>query len=576
MKRISLTFFGLVMFVCLNACQNQGVNDANTQNKQIQTKIRFDEATAQSGINFKHEPTRTAAKLLPEIMGSGLAIADFNRDGAPDVIFVGGGEIGVSERTEATKTRLYINDGKGNFTDQTEKWNLTSTGYGQGVAVGDIDNDGWIDVFLTDYHGNNRLLRNTGERFEDITEQSGIKPDGEWATSAGFFDYDNDGDLDLFVVKYITYNKDIQQKAFRNKLLIYPTPVMYQGVADQLWENDGTGKFTDISLKVGLDKLPSKGLAIGIGDIDLDGDQDIFVANDTAANHLWINEGGGNFREIAQLAGVAYSEIGHEEGSMGVDFTDYNGNGLLDIAVTTYQDEVTDIYTQKESLLFFEMSDAVGVGASSRRRLSFGIDFFDANNNGDEDLIVANGHIEDNIEQNSDTVTFAQNDTLYENIGNGRFQDISEAAGSALQVKKVSRGLVTADLDGDGALDYITSNNGDTAQVALNKTADIGNFAIFWLEGEKANRSAIGTRLVAKMGDKTIQRQIMGAQSYLSVSDLRVHFGLGQNEKIDDLTIYWAGSAPQTLKDIQAGKFYYIREGREPMPFVPGEKQITF
>jgi hypothetical protein len=576
MNKTFITFFSLMLFACLNACQNQPVNDSSMQKNQTATKIKFEDSTAKSGINFKHEPTRTEIKLLPEIMGSGLAIADFNRDGAPDIIFVNSGAVESKERPENAKNQIFINDGKGNFTNQTDKWNLTSTGYGQGVAVGDYDNDGWTDVFLTDYAGDNRLLRNTGEKFEDVTEQSGIKPDGEWATSAGFFDFDNDGDLDLYVAKYVSYSKEIQQKAFRNKLLIYPTPVSYKPIADKLWQNDGNGKFTDISEKVGLNKFPSKGLALGIGDIDLDGDQDIYVANDTEANQLWINDGKGNLKDIAQIAGCAYSEVGHEEGSMGVDFSDFDGNGLLDITVTTYQDEVTDIYSQKEPLLFYEVSDAVGVGATSRRHLKFGIDFFDADNDGDEDLIVANGHIEDNIEQNSDSITFAQSDTLYENLGNGKFTDISEFAGSALKEKRVSRGLVTADLDGDGDLDYIISNNGEPAQIAFNETTEKGNFVGLWLEGEKANLSAIGTRIVAKIGDKTIQRQIMGAQSYLSVSDFHVLFGLGKAEKIDELTIFWAGSEPQKIKDLQSGKFYYIREGKEPMPFVPGEKQMVY
>lgn len=575
MKRISFIFFGLILFGCINACQNQAVSDAKPQNNNTETKIKFEDATVKSGINFKHEPTRTESKLLPETMGSGLAIADFNRDGAPDVIFVNGGAVESKDRAENANNQLFINDGKGNFTNQTEKWNLTSTGYGQGVAVGDYDNDGWTDVFLTDYAGNNRLLKNTGEKFEDVTEKSGINPDGEWATSAGFFDFDNDGDLDLYVAKYVVYSKDIQQKSFRNKLLIYPTPISYKPVADKLWQNDGNGKFTDISEKVGLNKVPSKGLALGIGDIDLDGDQDIYVANDTEANQLWINDGNGNLKDIAQLAGCAYSETGKEEGNMGVDFSDFDANGLLDITSTTFQDEVTNVYSQKEPLLFYEVSDTIGVGSSSRRRLKFGIDFFDADNDGDEDLIVANGHIEDNIEQNSDSITFAQNDTLYENLGNGKFADISEVAGSALNQKRVSRGLVTADLDGDGDLDYITSNNGELAQIAFNETSGKGNFVGLWLEGERANRSAIGTRIVAKIGDEMIQRQIMGAQSYLSVSDFRILLGLGKSEKIDELTIYWAGSNSQTIKDLQGGKFYYIRESKEPIQFIPGEKQIA-
>lgn len=561
--------FSLLFIGCFPnpSAENSAVN-------QTKTKLRFTDASKTSGINFQHIPTRTENKWMPEVMGSGVAVADFNRDGAPDVVLVNSGAFGAETRPEEAKNRLYINDGKGNFTDKTSEWNLTGVGYGQGVAAGDFDNDGWIDLFFTSYEGDNRLLKNNGSGFEDVSEKARFKGDDKWATSAGFADFDGDGDLDLYIVRYIVYTKETAQKTFNNTLPVYSTPFLYQGVSDQLWRNDGNGKFTDITEESGIGSTSQKGLALAIGDIDTDGDQDIYVANDSTPNNLWINDGKGKFKDTARLSGTAYSEIGREEGSMGADFSDFDNNNLLDITVTNFQTEPNAIYSQISPMLFRETSDAVGVGETSRSRLSFGIDFFDADNDGDEDLLVANGHIEDNIEKNSDTVTFAQKNTLYENLGNGKFADVSDAAGEALADKQVSRGLAIADFDGDGDLDFIISNNGGTAQIGINESAEKGNFLGLWLEGVKTNRNAIGTRVTAKIGDKQIERQIMGAQSYLSVSDFRLNFGLGAAQKIDELTIHWLGGEPQIIRDLQGGKYYFVRQGSEPMPFVPGERRI--
>ncbi len=559
--------------ICFSACVDSSNQNANNQTGKA-TNLEFSDATKMSGVNFQHTPTRTENKWLPEIMGSGAAIADFNRDGAPDIVLVNSGAIGAKERSNEAQNRLYINDGKGVFADKTDEWNLTGKGYGQGAAVGDFDGDGWTDLFLTNYEGDNRLLKNTGAKFEDVTESSGIKADGRWATSAGFFDMDADGDLDLYVARYVDFTTENPHRVYRNKMQIYSTPIYYNAVADQIWRNDGGGKFTDASESSGITARKGNGLALAIGDIDADGDTDVYVANDSDANQLWINDGAGKFKDVAQLSGAAYSETGTEEGSMGADFSDADGNNRLDIVVTNFQDESTALYSQTEPLLFREISDAVGIGQTARARLKFGIDFFDADNDGDEDLLVANGHIEDNVEQNSESVKFAQPNSLYENTGNGKFVDVSESAGEALKDMQVSRGLATADFNGDGLLDYVVLNNGGTAQIAFNETEKKGNFINLWLEGEKSNRNGIGARIVAKVGERKIERQIMGAQSYLSVSDFRVHFGLSDAQKIDELTIYWLGGEPQTITNLESGKFYYIKQNSQPMAFIPGEKQI--
>lgn len=571
-KFLYLLFAAGLIFGWTGCAESQNADTADSE--ATSTGIRFADQTVASGVVFEHIPTRTDDKHLPEIMGGGVVVADFNRDGAPDILLINSGALDSEKRPEKARDHLYINNGRGKFTEQGAGWNLTANGYGQGAAVGDFDNDGLTDVFLTNFEGDSRLLRNTGSGFTDVTTEAGITSDGRWATSAGFFDYDNDGDLDLYVVNYVNFSTANPHKVYRNRMQIYSTPIYYEAEPDRLWRNDGNGRFTDVSAEAGIDRAVGNGLALAIGDIDRDNDQDIYVANDSDANFLWLNENG-KFTETARLSGSAYSETGREQGSMGADLTDTDGNGLPDIIVTNFQEEPTALYRQTEPLLFREVSDAAGIGETARQRLSFGIEFFDADNDGDEDLLVANGHIEDNVEKNSDSVTFAQPNTLYENIGNGNFVDITDRAGPALADRQVSRGLAVADFDSDGDLDYVVVNNGGRAQVAFNETTGKGNFAGFWLEGKTVNRNAIGARLVARIGKRKIEREVMGAQSYLAVSDFRVHFGLGPAEKIDELEIYWPGGDKQVLKDIPAGKYYRLEEGGNPVEFTPGAKKFA-
>lgn len=567
MKKLVTLVFVLGIFGC---SENQNVQtDVLTDSSP--SNIQFVDVSKSCGIDFKHIATYSDSKHLPEIMGGGVAVADFNRDGSPDILLVNSGDLKKPARPENSKNRLYLNDGKGNFSDETDAWNLKGRGYGQGVAVGDVNNDGFIDVFLTNFEGTNQLLQNNGEKFEDVTAASGILSDGKWATSAGFFDYDKDGDLDLYIVRYVKYSMTDPHKVYRNRMQIYAAPIYFDAEPDQLWRNDGDGTFTDITKEAGLSEKKN-GLALAIGDIDKDGDEDVYVANDSDANFLWINDKG-NFKEMAQISGSAYGKVGKEQGSMGADFSDVDNNNMFDIAVTNFQQEPTALYVQEDKLFFNEASDTFGIGEAARQRLSFGIDFFDADNDGDEDLLVANGHVEDNIGERSKTVTFAQQNTLYLNAGDGKFTDISNLAGNALKDVQVSRGLAIADFDSDGDLDYIVTNNAGTAQVAFNNTKDKGNFVGLLLEGNgKTNRSAIGTRLVAKIGDKTIERQIMGSLSYLSVSDFRVLFGLGKAEKIDELKIHWLGGEVQTLSDIGTGKYYYLKQGKPLTKLEVGKK----
>jgi len=541
------------------------------------TDLRFTDASTATGIVFRHAPHYSAAKYMPEVMGSGVAVVDVNRDGAPDVVSINAGDIRASERPTDALNRLFINDGRGHFRDATEEWNLPSSGFGMGIAAADYDNDGWIDLLLTSFNCGVTLLRNTGKGFVDVTAASAIaKDDRGWSTSAGWIDLEGDGNLDLYICRYVNYTLQNALKCYTNNIHTYCTPLLYDAVPDRLLRNNGDGTFSDLSKLHGLDDDPTKGLAVCVADVNGDGFDDVFVANDTTRNLLWLNDGKGRLKEVARQAGVAYSEIGAEEAGMGADVTSLNGNSLLDIVCTHFQGETTAIYRQGlgSELFFREVSDAVGVGATSRARLSFGVKFLDADNDGDEDLAVANGHIEDNVATYRQDVTFGQQNTLYENVGGGQMRDVSDAAGPALQDRQVSRGLATGDLNGDGRVDFVISNNGGTTQVAINATEQVGHFVSLWLEGREVNRSAIGTKVEARIGERTLRRAVLGASSYLSVSDYRVHLGLGEALKIDELTIRWPGKPAQVIKDLAADRCYHIVEGREPAEFIPGRQVI--
>jgi hypothetical protein len=540
---------------------------------QTTTALRFEDGTRTSGIVFHHSPHRSPRRLMPEVMGSGVVLADFNRDGAVDVLLVNSGQLGAASRVAGDENRLYMNDGKGRFHDATAEWGLPSPGYGMGAAAGDFDNDGWTDVFLTTFAGPDTLLRNEHGHFVDVTRKAGITQDGAWSTSAGFFDLEGDGDLDLWVVRYVKYDPQTALPCYHYGAQVYCTPLVFEGQPSRLLRNNGDGTFTDIGARA-LGAASGKGLALVIGDIDQDGDADVYVANDSTANQLWLNEGAGRLRESGLAAGVALSEMGAEQAGMGADMSDVDGDGRLDLAVTNFQGETTSVYLQGARGMFQEVSDAIGIGEAARNRLKFGIDFFDADNDGDEDLVVANGHIEDNVATFVRGVGFEQQNTLYEHMGEGRFRDVSDAAGPALRDKQVSRGLATGDLDGDGRLDFVVSNNGGTAQVAMNASPGAGHFVSLWLEGRKANRSALGARVVARVGGRTLRREVRGASSYLSMCDPRVHLGLGTASSVDELTIYWPGSRPQVIRGLQAGRHYHVVEGRPAVAYVPGAAVI--
>ncbi len=525
----------------------------------------FVDATTAWGLRATHHPHRSESRHLPEIMGSGLAVADVNRDGAPDLLVVDSGPLEPLDEGGG-ETRVFLNDGRGRLTDGGDAWTMRH-GYGMGIAVGDVDGDGWIDAFVTTYGARDRLFRNTGSGFVDVSDAWSVPRSTEWSTSAGFLDADADGDLDLYVARYIAYDLATAVKCYQNRIHIYCTPDLFDAAPDVLLRNDG-GRF--VSDPGALDAGEAgKGLAIWIGDVDLDGDADVYVANDQTRNNLHLGNGDGTFDDVGLVSGAGYSEEGNEQAGMGADATDVDGDGRLDLVCTNFQGETNALYLQLAPGWFREMSDALGIGVTSRTHLGFGVDFFDADNDGDEDLMVANGHIDDRVEEHTTGVGFAQRNLLFA-LEDGRFRDVTDTSGPALSDLKVSRGLVTADFDGDGDLDVACSNNGGPVQLLRNDTPGGGRFVGLWLEGTSTNRSAIGAVLDIQIGDDTIHRQVHGAGSYLSVPDLRVHVGLGDAPRIDRLVIHWPGGEDQTIEALDADAYYRIVEGRLSEPFTPG------
>ncbi|MCC7019886.1 MAG: CRTAC1 family protein [Ardenticatenales bacterium] len=532
----------------------------------------FEDVTADSGISFQHAPHYSTGKHMPEIQGGGVIVADFDRNGAPDILATNSGAIGAAVRPTDASNGLFLNDGHARFTDASADWGLPSAGYGLGATAGDIDNDGWTDVVLTGYGDATRVLRNTGSAFQDVTAESGIPGDDGYTSSGGFFDADGDGDLDLFLVRYVFYDAATAKPCKAGSTPIYCTPHLFDGMPDQLWRNDGTGRFSEVSAEVGITDDRGKGLAVSIADIDVDGDVDIYVANDLTPNQLWQNDGMGRFKDIAPIAGVALSRDGRAQAGMGADVSDTDGDGTLDIAVSNFTHESTSIFRQGKDSLFDEQADALGVGPSSRMRLKWGTVFFDGDNDGDEDLMVAAGHIYDNAPEVDPALTFAEQNLLYQNTGNGSFVDVSDTAGPALADVQVSRGLAVADFDGDGLLDFVVGNNGGRLQIGRNAAPHAGRWVGLWLEGTSSNRSAIGARVAAEVGATVLRRQVKGADSFESLSDRRIVLGLADGSQVDGLTIRWPDGAEQRLGPFAAGAWYRIVQSEQPSVFVPGER----
>jgi len=546
-----LTLVACVLSPALLAAQARGAKPAPSP--------LFADVTAKAGITFLHKSGASPEKYMVETFGSGVAWIDYDNDGFPDLYFVNG--------APGTANALYHNNKDGTFTDVTARAGVAADSgvnaksYKTGVAVGDYDNDGSLDLYVTAL-GPNILFRNNGDgTFRDATAAAGVAgPATEWSTSTGFFDYDRDGRLDLYVVNYLDYRLDdnlycgLRKPGYR----MYCHPTQFDGMADRLYHNNGDGTFTDVSKKAGIANPAGKGLGVTFCDFDRDGDTDIYIANDTVRNFLYRNNGDGTFTDVAYAAGVGFDANGKPQAGMGVDCADYDGNSFPDIFVTNFSEELNALYKNLGDGAFEDVSSRVGMD-SAFLPLGFGTKMFDFDNDGDLDIHITNGHVIDNVKLFQPNLAYAQKDLLFENIG-GKFRDVSAQAGPALQTLRVGRGLAVADFDNDGHLDVVISSLGQRPALLRNLGARPGNWLMIRAKGTKSNGFGLGATVKLQTAEGTQVREINNVASYLSSNDTRLHFGLGQAKIVQQIEILWPSGTRQVLKDVPVNQILVVEE----------------
>ncbi len=544
--------FTVLLFILHAVLKSAFAQPVSSQNQGV----RFTDITTELGIEFRHVNGESGKKYFIEPIGSGVALFDFDNDADLDLYFVNGSDLpGISPSIPPTN-RLYRNDG-GTFIDITDTASVGDTGYGLGCCVGDYNNDGFTDLYVTNYGPNVLYLNNGDGTFTDVAATAGV--DGnQFSSGCAFVDVDADGYLDLYVVNYVQFDPETNPECTRQGILTYCTPEALPGVADVFYRNNGDGTFTDVSEKLGVGRANGKGLGVVCGDVDNDGDVDVFVANDTTPNFLYRNERNGvAMTEDALFAGVALSEEGRAYSGMGANLGDFDNDGYLDIVITNFQDQTNSLYHNAQSGFFTEMSFATGIGERSLPYLAWGADFIDFNNDGWLDLFVANGHLDDNIAEIDPIGTYAQPNQLFLNDRGIRF---SENPDAAIAQQKVSRGTAFGDIDNDGDIDIVVSNLKDTPTVLRNDGGNASQWLAVKLIGTHCNRDAIGTRVTIVSGGLTQMREVKSGSGYLSQNDLRLHFGLGAAVSVDTLTVRWLCGKVQTLQDVETNQVLVISE----------------
>ena len=525
--------------------------------------FQLTDVTRSAGLAFQHNTGAFGAKYLPETMGPGCAFLDYDNDGWLDILLINGQDWPGHRRQRSTP-RLYRNNRNGTFTDVTKAAGLDVEMYGLGVAVADFDNDGFPDLYITCV-GQNRLFRNTGHgSFLDVTMAAGLGNRQSFSTSAMWVDIDRDGHLDLFVCNYVRWAA--AQDVFCSldgKAKSYCTPEAFRGTTCWLFRNRGNGTFEDITATSGLFDASSKSLGVTMLDFDRDGWPDLFVANDTQPNKLYRNNHDGTFREAAVRAGVAFGDDGRARAGMGVDAGDFRRTGREAIAVTNFDNEMMGLF-EATGNGFADRAQAVGVGIPTRSRLGFGCLFFDADLDGHLDLLAVNGHIDDTVRNLSKGLFHAQSPNLFLNGGTGRFRDVAAEAGRDFFAPKVARGLALGDFDRDGDLDVLITTNGGPAHLYRNDVAKGNKSMRFRLEGRKSNRDAIGAVIRIYAADGRQMRTVRGGSSYLSSSPLAATFGVGKAASIERAVVDWPSGRTDEFKNLPTGRTYHCVEGQAP------------
>lgn len=569
----------------LSRVPSQGPAGRTREPSSKGASVLFTDVTAAAGLTHARNVSGSPddKQFLLEEMGCGAAFFDYDNDGWLDIFLVNGSSLDPRVRDRNPAGYLFHNNRDGTFSDVTRKAGLTRSGWGQGCCVGDYDNDGFDDLFVT-YWGHNVLYHNNGDgTFTDVSEKAGVAGSGtRWGAGCCFLDYDRDGHLDLFVANYVNFDPAKAPKPGHSAYCSYHGisvpcgPLGFAGGTNLLYRNRGDGTFADVSEASGIDRprgpssmvfvgsdwqpTGSYGMGAVAADFDNDGWPDIYVACDSAPSLLYRNSHDGTFRETAVPAGCALDENGAALSGMGVGVGDYDGDGWLDIVRTNFSDQVTTLYRNYGGG-FTEAGIAAGLG-THRKYVGFGVDFIDADNDGWKDIFIANGHVYSQIASRRLHVTYRQPKLLYRNLGNGRFEDASAKAGSAIQKPGLGRGCAFGDFDNDGNVDVIVNNLGGPPTLLRNDGSNVNSSILIKCVGTRSNRSAIGTRVKVTVGEHSQIDEVRSGSSYYSQSDFRLHFGLGRAAKADTVALAWPSGITETFRDLPHNHLFVIQESR--------------
>ena len=524
--------------------------------------IQMRDVTRTTGITFVHTDGSYGNRYVFEPMTGGVALFDYNNDGLLDIYFVSGRPLRGAKPDATAKNRLYRNDGNFKFTDVTDGAAVGGTGYALGVAIGDYNNDGYLDIYVNNL-GPNVLYRNNGNgTFADVTREAGVACPDKVGAGTDFLDIDGDGSLDLFVGCYVKWSYESRDvRKTRNGVPVYPGPRNYPPSSNFLYRNNGNGTFTDVSAASGMAAHLGAAMGTVCADYDNDGDTDIFVANDEWPNFLFRNDGTGRFEEVALLSGIAFSFDGNRKGSMGMACGDYDNDGRLDFHVTAFQTEMATLYRNLGNGLFEDVTHQTGAGQGTLPCVTWGNGLVDFDNDGHKDIFMACGHLDDNVERFDSTTTYAERNLLLRNNGQGRFVNVSDQCGDGLAVTLSSRGAAFGDLDNDGNVDAVVLNSRREPTILRN----VSNTGNHWIQieprGVKRNLFGVGSRVKVVAGDLTQIGEVHSGQGYQGHFGMRLHFGLGKRDRIDRVEVRWHGGSAEVFENVRVDQIVTLTQG---------------